>query len=54
MSAAVRTPHLAATLMAALCEEHERGLGGWQAQAPVLVELFEVSHGAIAAIADVV
>lgn len=54
LSAAVRTPHLAATLMSALCDEHERGLGGWQAQAPVLVELFEVSHGAIAAIANVV
>ena len=52
LSAALRAPHLAATLMSGLCDEHERGLGGWQAQAPVLAELFNVSHGAIAAMAD--
>ena len=53
LSASLRTPHLAAALMSAAPGEHERGLGGWQAQAPVLAELFELSHGAVAAVADV-
>jgi 3-carboxy-cis,cis-muconate cycloisomerase len=54
LSAAMRAPHLAATLISALPGEHERGLGGWQAEAPVLAELFEITHGAVAAMAEVV
>jgi 3-carboxy-cis,cis-muconate cycloisomerase len=51
LSAAVRAPGLAATLFAALPQEHERGLGGWQAEAPILAELFELAHGAVSAMA---
>jgi 3-carboxy-cis,cis-muconate cycloisomerase len=54
LSAAVQAPGLAATLLAALPQEHERGLGGWQAEAPVLAELFELAHGAISAMAPVI
>jgi 3-carboxy-cis,cis-muconate cycloisomerase len=54
LSAALRAPGLAATLLAALPQEHERGLGGWQAEAPVLAELFALAHGAIAAMAPVI
>jgi 3-carboxy-cis,cis-muconate cycloisomerase len=54
LSAAVRAPGLAATLLAALPQEHERGLGGWQAEGAVLAELFGVAHGAISAIAPVI
>ncbi|MGB8841878.1 MAG: 3-carboxy-cis,cis-muconate cycloisomerase [Aliidongia sp.] len=53
LSAALRTPGLAATLLAALPQEHERGLGGWQAEAPVLAELFQLTHGALAALAAI-
>jgi 3-carboxy-cis,cis-muconate cycloisomerase len=52
-SAALRAPNLAATLLAALPQEHERGLGGWQAEGPVLAELFCLTHGALAAMAEV-
>ena len=52
-SAALRAPHLAATVLAALPQEHERGLGGWQAEGPVLAELFGVAHGALVAMAAV-
>jgi 3-carboxy-cis,cis-muconate cycloisomerase len=52
-SAALRAPHLAATVLATLPQEHERGLGGWQAEAPVLADLFCVTHGALVAMADV-
>jgi 3-carboxy-cis,cis-muconate cycloisomerase len=34
-------------------QEHERGLGGWQAEGPVLAELFCVTHGALAAMVAV-
>jgi 3-carboxy-cis,cis-muconate cycloisomerase len=54
LSAALRTPGLAATLLAGLPQEHERGLGGWQAEAPVLAELFLLTHGALAALAVVI
>lgn len=52
-SAALRAPHLAATILSTLPQEHERGLGGWQAEGPVLAELFCVAHGALAAMATV-
>jgi 3-carboxy-cis,cis-muconate cycloisomerase len=52
-SAALRAPHLAATLLSALPQEHERGLGGWQAEGPVLAELFCLTHGALAAMVEV-
>jgi 3-carboxy-cis,cis-muconate cycloisomerase len=54
LSAAIRAPHLAATLVSALPQQHERGLGGWQAEAPVLAELFQLTHGALAAMVTVV
>ncbi|HEY2047824.1 MAG TPA: lyase family protein, partial [Caulobacteraceae bacterium] len=53
LSAAARAPGLAATLIATLPGEHERGLGGWQAEGPVLAELFLLAHGALAAMAPV-
>jgi len=46
LSAAARAPGLAATLLATLPQELERGLGGWQADAPVLADLFALAHGA--------
>lgn len=54
LSAALRAPHLAATILSALPQEHERGLGGWQAEGPVLADLFHLAHGALAAMAPVV
>ncbi|UAL09287.1 3-carboxy-cis,cis-muconate cycloisomerase [Caulobacter segnis] len=54
LTAVTRAPHLAATIIAALPQQHERGLGGWQAEAPVLAELFQLTHGALAAMAPVI
>jgi 3-carboxy-cis,cis-muconate cycloisomerase len=53
LSAALRAPGLAATLLAGLPQEHERGLGGWQAEGPVMSDIFTLAHGAVAAMADV-
>ncbi|CAN5346212.1 3-carboxy-cis,cis-muconate cycloisomerase [soil metagenome] len=54
LSAALRAPHLAATIVSALPQEHERGLGGWQIEGPVLADLFQLAHGALAAMAPVI
>ena len=49
LSAALRAPGLAAGVLAGLPQEHQRGLGGWQAEAPALATLFELTHGALLA-----
>lgn len=49
LSAATRAPGLAASLLAALPAELERGLGGWQAEAPVISELFLLAAGSVQA-----
>ena len=54
LSAAARAPGLAATIIAGLPQEHERGLGGWQAEAPVLADLFVLSHGVFATLAPMI
>ena len=41
LAAAVRAPGLVSTMLAAMPQEHERGLGGWQAEWDTLPELIE-------------
>jgi 3-carboxy-cis,cis-muconate cycloisomerase len=52
LEAAQRTPALAATLMANLVPEHERGLGQWQAQWLTLRSLFCAAASGVAAMAE--
>ena len=47
LAAAVRAPGLVATMLSAMPQEHERGLGGWQAEWDALPDL--VSSTAVAA-----
>ena len=47
LSAATRAPALAATILTAMSQEHERGLGGWHAEWETLPELFRLSAGAL-------
>ena len=54
LSAATRVPGLAAAMLSALPQEQERGLGGWQAEAPVLADLFILCHGALKTLAVVI
>jgi len=54
LAAAVRAPGLAATMLSSMAQEHERGLGGWQAEWTVLPELVSVAHGAFAHAAFIV
>ncbi len=54
VSAAIRAPHLAASLVSGMLhQQHARGLGGWQAEGPVMAELFVLAHGALSALAPV-
>ena len=53
LAAAVRAPGLVATMLSAMPQEHERGLGGWQAEWETLPELVRVTAGSARAMADV-
>jgi 3-carboxy-cis,cis-muconate cycloisomerase len=53
LAAATIAPQLAATIFAAGVQEHERGLGGWQAEWPTFPALFLVASGGLRAIVDI-
>jgi 3-carboxy-cis,cis-muconate cycloisomerase len=46
LAASVRAPGLVATMLSAMPQEHERGLGGWQAEWETLPELVHLAGGA--------
>lgn len=48
LAAAIRVPPLVATLLAAMVQEHERALGGWQAEWASLPELVELASASVA------
>ena len=52
LAAAVRAPGLVATMLAAMPQEHERGLGGWQAEWTTLPDLVGLAAGAARATAE--
>ena len=52
IAAATRAPHQAATLLAAMPQAHQRGLGDWQAELAAWPSLFMAAHGAVRALAD--
>ena len=52
IAAATIAPNLLATIIAGQVQEHERGLGGWQAQWHAMPALLLVTSGALAAIAE--
>jgi 3-carboxy-cis,cis-muconate cycloisomerase len=54
LAAAARMPGLVSTMLIGMVQEHERGLGGWQAEWETLVEIFRVSGGALRAIKQIV
>ena len=52
LAASGRTPHVAAALLGSMGQQHERGLGNWQAELAEWPTLFLSAHGALAALAD--
>src|SRR6185436_21187256 len=53
VAASVRAPGLVATMLAAMPQEHERGVGGWQAEWATLPELVLLTAGSARSIATV-
>jgi 3-carboxy-cis,cis-muconate cycloisomerase len=54
LSAATRVPSLVATLLAAMPNEHERALGGWQSEWETLPEIVSLSAAALAHLRSVI
>jgi 3-carboxy-cis,cis-muconate cycloisomerase len=52
LAAAHRSPHRAAALLAAMPQQHERGLGNWQAELAEWPGLWISAHGAAQAMAE--
>jgi len=47
LAAAIRVPGLVSTMLSAMVQEHERGLGGWQAEWETLPEICMLTSGAL-------
>ncbi len=54
LAAAGRVPQKAAALLANMAQEHERGLGNWQAELAEWPSLFISSYGALAAMTEAI
>jgi len=50
LASALRVPSLVATMLHAMVQENERGLGGWQAEWDTLPEIFLLTAGALSQI----
>jgi 3-carboxy-cis,cis-muconate cycloisomerase len=53
LTAATIAPNLVATILAGQVQEHERALGGWQAEWPTFPALALVTSGALSAVVDI-
>ncbi|KMY85666.1 3-carboxy-cis,cis-muconate cycloisomerase [Candidatus Paraburkholderia calva] len=54
LTAATRAPNLVATIFAGMVQEHERALGGWQAEWEALLDLARLTEGALSNIKAIV
>ena len=52
LAAANRVPGLVAAFLAGMVQEHERGVGGWQAEWPTLAEVIQSTGAAAAFMAE--
>ena len=53
LAAAHRVPGLVASFLSAMLQEHERGVGGWQAEWPIVAAVIQSTGVAIASMAEV-
>jgi 3-carboxy-cis,cis-muconate cycloisomerase len=54
LSAAVRLPGLVSSMLTAMAQEHERGLGGWHAEWETLPEIVSLGAGALHQMAEII
>jgi len=53
LAAATRTPGLVATFLSGMIQEHERAVGGWHAEWPVITAIVQATGTAVAAMAEI-
>jgi 3-carboxy-cis,cis-muconate cycloisomerase len=53
-AAATRLPGLVASMLMSMSHEHERAVGGWHAEGPVIADALQTTGAAMSAMADVV
>lgn len=54
LAAATRTPGLVSAFLSGMIQEHERSVGGWQAEWPTLAAVMEATGSALAAMAGTI
>jgi 3-carboxy-cis,cis-muconate cycloisomerase len=54
LAAANRFPGLVAAMLASMSQEHERSVGGWHAEAPIVADAAQTTGSALSAMADVI
>jgi 3-carboxy-cis,cis-muconate cycloisomerase len=54
LAASTRAPGLVSAFLSGMPQEHERGLGGWHAEASTVASLVQTTGAALAAVADVI
>ena len=54
LAAALRVPALVSTVLTAMVQEHERGLGGWHVEWETLPEIFRLAAGSLARTNEIV
>jgi 3-carboxy-cis,cis-muconate cycloisomerase len=54
LAAAIRVPGLVSTILSAMIQEEERGLGGWHAEWETMPELIGIAGGALHHLADTI
>ena len=54
LAAALRVPALVSTVLTAMVQEHERGLGGWHAEWETLPEIFRLTAGSLSRANEIV
>lgn len=52
-AAADRLPGLVSSMLASMSHEHERAVGGWHAEGPIVADVIQTTGSAMAAMADV-
>jgi 3-carboxy-cis,cis-muconate cycloisomerase len=53
LAAANRVPGLVASYLSAMVQEHERGIGGWHSEWPIVVSVIQATGLALASIAEI-
>ncbi|MPY90306.1 MAG: 3-carboxy-cis,cis-muconate cycloisomerase [Luteitalea sp.] len=54
LAAAIRVPGLVSTFLSGMPQEHERGVGGWHAEAATIAAIVQATGAALAALADAI